>query len=239
MARGGARPGAGRKAGKSANTSPLSRARARGCRKSKAVAGGQGRTVGDRSADPVREKCQDPAPTLPLSIPVGTRIERVAPHLRRLRRIDRDQIVLHVEDLVEQQIVHRAHGLQVRSVICGSDHGNASARRSWPRWQAPRDCAGAGRDPPHPLRRSPVHVLPTLARGRSAWGAARMAPPKFPPSATPVHGGISESEEDLVEQQIVHRAHGLQVLWRQAWRSTPCCSPLSMTMQHWEPRQIS
>ena len=29
MARGGARPGAGRKAGKSANTSPLSRARAR------------------------------------------------------------------------------------------------------------------------------------------------------------------------------------------------------------------
>src|ERR1700719_2226573 len=30
MARGGARPGAGRKAGKSANTSPLSRARARG-----------------------------------------------------------------------------------------------------------------------------------------------------------------------------------------------------------------
>ena len=30
MARGGARPGAGRKAGKSANTSPLSRARVRG-----------------------------------------------------------------------------------------------------------------------------------------------------------------------------------------------------------------
>jgi integrase len=27
----------------------------------------------------------------------------------------------------------------------GSDHGNASARRSWPRWQAPRDCTGAGR----------------------------------------------------------------------------------------------
>ena len=62
MARGGARPGAGRPARKSANTSPPSaraRPRARGYRKSKAVAGGQGRTVVDQSADPVREKCTD------------------------------------------------------------------------------------------------------------------------------------------------------------------------------------
>ena len=36
------------------------RPRASRLRKSKAVAGGQGRTVGDRSADPVREKCPDP-----------------------------------------------------------------------------------------------------------------------------------------------------------------------------------
>ena len=43
------------------NTSPLSRARARnGDRKSTAVAGGQGRAVVDRSADPIREKCQGP-----------------------------------------------------------------------------------------------------------------------------------------------------------------------------------
>jgi hypothetical protein len=40
-----------------ANTSPLARARARGCRKSKTVAGRQGRALGDRSADPIREKC--------------------------------------------------------------------------------------------------------------------------------------------------------------------------------------
>ena len=43
-----------------APTLPLSqraRPRARGCRKSKAVVGRQGRAVGDRSADPVREKC--------------------------------------------------------------------------------------------------------------------------------------------------------------------------------------
>jgi hypothetical protein len=48
MARGGARPGAGRKAGKSANTSPPSaraRPRARGHRKSKAVAGRQGQNA--------------------------------------------------------------------------------------------------------------------------------------------------------------------------------------------------
>jgi len=60
MARGGARPGAGRPARKSANTSPVSaraRPRARGGRKSKTVAGRQGRAVGDRSADPIREKC--------------------------------------------------------------------------------------------------------------------------------------------------------------------------------------
>src|ERR1700730_9088839 len=60
MARGGARPGAGRPARKSANTSPVSaraRPRARGGRKSKTVAGRQGRAVGDRSADPTREKC--------------------------------------------------------------------------------------------------------------------------------------------------------------------------------------
>jgi hypothetical protein len=59
MARGGARPGAGRKAGKNPNTSPLSaraRPRASRGRKSKAVAGRQGRAVGDRSADPV---CQN------------------------------------------------------------------------------------------------------------------------------------------------------------------------------------
>ena len=90
MARGGARPGAGRPARKSANTSTVSRrARARGwdpellrlelgelqhfprlgaCarprasrgRKSKAVAGRQGQAVGDRSADPVCQKCTDP-----------------------------------------------------------------------------------------------------------------------------------------------------------------------------------
>jgi hypothetical protein len=61
MARGGARPGAGRPARKSANTSPLSRgsvararARARGGRKSKAVACRQGRALGDRSADPIK-----------------------------------------------------------------------------------------------------------------------------------------------------------------------------------------
>jgi hypothetical protein len=56
MARGGARPGAGRPAGKSANTSPVSaraRPRARRLGKSKAVAGRQGRKVVDRSADPV------------------------------------------------------------------------------------------------------------------------------------------------------------------------------------------
>ena len=48
---------------KSANTSPLSaraRPRASRRRKSKTVAGGQGRAVVDRSADPVREKCPDP-----------------------------------------------------------------------------------------------------------------------------------------------------------------------------------
>jgi hypothetical protein len=46
-----------------ANTSPLSaraRPRASRRRKSKTVAGGQGRAVVDRSADPVREKCPDP-----------------------------------------------------------------------------------------------------------------------------------------------------------------------------------
>ena len=63
MARGGARPGAGRPARKSANTSPPSaraRPRARGHRKSKTVAGRQGRAVGDRPADPVCQKCADP-----------------------------------------------------------------------------------------------------------------------------------------------------------------------------------
>jgi FMN phosphatase YigB (HAD superfamily) len=60
MARGGARPGAGRPARKSPNTSPpygaCARPRARGGRKSKTVAGRQGRAVGDRPADPVCEK---------------------------------------------------------------------------------------------------------------------------------------------------------------------------------------
>jgi hypothetical protein len=63
MARGGARPGAGRPARKSANTSPPSsraRPRARGWRKSKAVAGRQGRAVADRPADPVCKKCPGP-----------------------------------------------------------------------------------------------------------------------------------------------------------------------------------
>ena len=62
MARGGARPGAGRKAGKSTNTSPPSaraRPRARWRRKSKAVAGRQGRAVVDRPTDPVCQKCTD------------------------------------------------------------------------------------------------------------------------------------------------------------------------------------
>jgi hypothetical protein len=52
-------PGAGRPAGKSANTSPVStRARAPRAsrrRKSKTVAGRQGRALGDRSADPIRQ----------------------------------------------------------------------------------------------------------------------------------------------------------------------------------------
>src|SRR5580700_2584767 len=64
MARGGARPGAGRPAGKSANTSPPStRARAR----ARETAGNErpwpadkGRAVGDRSADPVCQKCPHP-----------------------------------------------------------------------------------------------------------------------------------------------------------------------------------
>src|SRR3984893_4641245 len=63
MARGGARPGAGRPARKSANTSTVSaraRPRARGGRKSTAVAGRQGRALGDRPADPVCQKCTDP-----------------------------------------------------------------------------------------------------------------------------------------------------------------------------------
>src|SRR5580693_2039237 len=63
MARGGARPGAGRPARKSTNTSTVSaRARPRASRlgKSKAVAGRQGRALGDRPADPVCEKRTDP-----------------------------------------------------------------------------------------------------------------------------------------------------------------------------------
>jgi hypothetical protein len=64
MARGGARPGAGRPARKSANTSPPSaraRARARvGSENQRAVAGRQGRALGDRPADPVCEKRTDP-----------------------------------------------------------------------------------------------------------------------------------------------------------------------------------
>src|ERR1700720_3575392 len=46
-----------------ANTSTVSaraRPRARGGRKSKTVAGRQGRALGDRSADPVCQKCSDP-----------------------------------------------------------------------------------------------------------------------------------------------------------------------------------
>jgi hypothetical protein len=64
MARGGARPGAGRPAGKSANTYPPStraRARARdGGGNQRPWPADKVERWGDRAADPVRKKCQGP-----------------------------------------------------------------------------------------------------------------------------------------------------------------------------------
>jgi hypothetical protein len=89
----------------------------------------------------------------------------------------------------------------------GSDHGNASARRSWPRWQASRDCAGAGRHPPH-LRHAPG----CEARAPDRGPAAHRAPvadryPRRLPRSGPLAGLLWCCDAPLRADRARRRRH--------------------------------